>query len=91
MKKVQTEMATGKILAYDTIIVTPEKSSTLLVKGHRITRKDVERLKDSGVYSVWVDDGDETLPPCHNLCIPSQSCKNIKSILHAPWCIIIEF
>jgi hypothetical protein len=61
MKKVQTEMATGKILAYDTTIVTPEKSSTLLARGHKITRKDVERLKDSGVYSVWVDDGDEHL------------------------------
>lgn len=56
MKKTPTDKAVGKVLAYDTTLVTRTKSSTLLNRGHRITKKDVDLLKSSGVYTVWVDE-----------------------------------
>ncbi|MEM0134804.1 MAG: molybdopterin-binding protein [Thermoplasmatales archaeon] len=56
MKKIPTDDAVGKVLAYDTTLVTRTKSSTLLPRGHRITRKDVDLLKNSGVYVVWTED-----------------------------------
>ena len=56
MKKTPTERAVGKVLAYDTTLVTRKESSTLLDRGHRITESDVERLKNSGVYQVWTED-----------------------------------
>lgn len=56
MKITPTEKSIGKILAYDTTLVTPRESSTLLKRGHRITALDVERLKNSGVYKVWIED-----------------------------------
>lgn len=59
MKKIPTEMSIGMILAYDTTLVTPRESSTLLKRGHKISSKDVSRLKNSGVYEVWIDDGSD--------------------------------
>ena len=56
MKKTQTDSAVGKVLAYDTTLVTRTKSSTLLSRGHKITKKDVDLLKSSGVYAVWTDE-----------------------------------
>ncbi len=56
MKKTPTDEAVGMVLAYDTTLVTPMESSTLLERGHRITKSDVDRLKDSGVYLVWTED-----------------------------------
>ena len=59
MKKILTEESVGKILAYDTTLVTPKDSSTLLKRGHRISQTDVERLKNSGVYEVWIEDNSD--------------------------------
>ena len=56
MKKTPTDSAVGKVLAYDTTLVTRTKSSTLLSRGHKITKKDVGILKSSGVYTVWTDE-----------------------------------
>lgn len=61
MRKITTDKAVGKILAYDTTLVTPKESSTLLKRGHKITESDVERLKNSGVYQVWTEDEDNEL------------------------------
>ncbi|MGC8644979.1 MAG: molybdopterin-binding protein [Thermoplasmata archaeon] len=57
MRRVKTDRSEGLRLAYDTTIVTPKISRTLLPKGHVIRREDVPRLKDSGVFEVWVEDG----------------------------------
>jgi hypothetical protein len=59
--KTPTDRAVGKILAYDTTLVTPRESSTLLERGHKITKSDVELLKNSGVYQVWTDDNKRDL------------------------------
>jgi molybdopterin biosynthesis enzyme len=56
VKKTPTDSAVGKVLAYDTTLVTKTKSSTLLNRGHKITKKDVDLLKSSGVYTVWTDE-----------------------------------
>jgi molybdopterin biosynthesis enzyme len=56
VKKTPTDSAVGKVLAYDTTLVTRTKSSTLLSRGHKITKKDVGILKSSGVYTVWTDE-----------------------------------
>lgn len=56
IRKVRTEEAIGKKLAYDTTIVTPEIAGTLLPRGHIISPEDVEKLKNSGVYYVWVEE-----------------------------------
>lgn len=57
--KVRTEDAVGKKLAYDTTIVTPDSAGTLLPRGHIITPEDVDKLKNSGVYYVWIEEGEE--------------------------------
>lgn len=59
MIKVRTEDAVGKVLAYDTTYVGPENASVLLKRGHVISQEDVERLKNSGVYYVWVEGEEE--------------------------------
>ncbi|MEM4055791.1 MAG: molybdopterin-binding protein [Thermoplasmatales archaeon] len=57
MRKIRTEDAEGLVLAYDTTIVTKTFSKTLFKKGHVIGKKDIPKLKDSGVYYLWVEDG----------------------------------
>ncbi len=42
-------------MAYDTTYVGVDKAAILLRKGHVLTKEDVERLKSSGVYYVWVE------------------------------------
>jgi hypothetical protein len=59
MIKVRTEDAVGKVLAYDTTYVGPDNATVLLKKGHVITEEDVEKLKNSGVYYVWVEGEEE--------------------------------
>ena len=59
MLRVRTEDAVGKVLAYDTTYVGPDKATVLLRRGHVITEEDVRRLKDSGVYYVWIEGGEE--------------------------------
>ncbi|WP_252900726.1 molybdopterin-binding protein [Vulcanisaeta sp. JCM 14467] len=58
MRLVRVDDAVGQVLGYDTTYVGKDGAMVLLPRGHVITREDVERLKDSGVYFVWVE-GDE--------------------------------
>ncbi|WP_069806730.1 molybdopterin-binding protein [Vulcanisaeta thermophila] len=58
MRLVRVEDAVGLVLGYDTTYVSRDGATVLLPRGHVITQEDVERLKDSGVYFVWVQ-GDE--------------------------------
>ena len=60
MRLVRVDDAVGQVLGYDTTYVGKDGAMVLLPRGHVITREDVERLKDSGVYFVWVE-GDEEL------------------------------
>jgi len=59
MRQVKTEEAIGKVLGYDTTYVGKEGATTLLPRGHVITKEDVELLKNSGVYYVWIDEGSD--------------------------------
>lgn len=55
----KVEEAVGKKLALDTTYVGTEGAFTLLPRGHIIKEDDVEKLKSSGAYFVWVEDGSE--------------------------------
>ena len=57
MKEVPVDEALGMTLAYDTTLVTKEGASVLLQRGKKLTATDMEKLKDSGVYRVRVEDG----------------------------------
>ncbi len=57
MKYVATKNAIGKKLGYDTTYVGLNGATTLLERGHVIQEDDVNKLMDSGVYYVWIDDG----------------------------------
>jgi len=58
VRLVRVDDAVGLMLGYDTTYVGRDGTTVLLPRGHVITREDVEKLKDSGVYFVWVM-GDE--------------------------------
>ena len=55
---VRVDDAIGLMLGYDTTYVGRDGAAVLLPRGHIITREDVEKLKDSGVYFVRIM-GDE--------------------------------
>lgn len=57
---VRVEDAVGQVLGYDTTYVGRDGATVLLPRGHVITKDDVERLKDSGVYFVWVEGNEES-------------------------------
>ncbi len=54
VKAVPVELAVGKELAYDTTLVNAEKAGVLLKRGHIISGEDVELLKNSGLYRVYI-------------------------------------
>jgi len=58
VRLVRVDDAVGLMLGYDTTYVGRDGTTVLLPRGHVITKEDVEKLKDSGVYFVWVM-GDE--------------------------------
>ncbi|GAB6947825.1 molybdopterin-binding protein [Vulcanisaeta sp. JCM 16161] len=60
MRLVRVEDAVGQVLGYDTTYVGKDGATVLLPRGHVITRDDVERLKNSGVYFVWVEGNEES-------------------------------
>ncbi|ADN49783.1 molybdopterin-binding protein [Vulcanisaeta distributa] len=60
MRLVRVEDAIGQVLGYDTTYVGRDGATVLLPRGHVITRDDVEKLKDSGVYFVWVEGNEES-------------------------------
>ncbi len=53
VKRVKAEDAIGKRLAHDVVRYGPGLKSVLFKRGHVITIADVERLKDTGNYSVY--------------------------------------
>jgi len=59
VKRVKVEDAIGKKLAHDVIRYGPGLKSTLLKRGHVITAADVEKLKDTGNYSVYITERKE--------------------------------
>ncbi len=59
MKKVKAESAVGKRLAHDIVRFAPGFKTVLLKRGHVVTAADVERLKDTGDYFVYVAEGKE--------------------------------
>ncbi len=62
MRLVRVEDAIGQVLGYDTTYVGRDGGATVLLPrgGHVITKDDVEKLKDSGVYFVWVEGNEES-------------------------------
>ncbi len=54
VRLVRVDDAVGLVLGYDTTYVGKDGATVLLPRGHVITREDVEKLKDAGVYFVWV-------------------------------------
>ncbi|ARM75310.1 molybdopterin-binding protein [Acidianus manzaensis] len=58
MRYISVKEAINKKLGYDTTIVTPNGATTLLPRGHIITADDIPRLMDSGVYYIWIDEGE---------------------------------
>ena len=54
VKQVKAEDAIGKQLAHDVVRYGPGLKSILFKRGHVITAADVEQLKDTGNYSVYI-------------------------------------
>lgn len=59
MKRVNVEDAVGKPLAHDIVRYGPGLKAVLFKRGHVITAADVEQLKDTGNYSVYIIEGGE--------------------------------
>jgi len=59
VKKVKVEDAVGKPLAHDTVRFAPGVKNVLFKRGHVVTAADVERLKNTGDYFVYVTEGKE--------------------------------
>jgi len=59
MRKVKAENAVGKPLAHDVVRFAPGLKTVLFKRGHVVTVADVERLKDTGDYFVYVSEGKE--------------------------------
>ncbi len=54
MKKVKIENAVGEKLSHDIVEYGPKKKRVLFEKGHRLREEDIEKMKDSGNYMVFV-------------------------------------
>jgi len=59
VKKVKAENAVGKPLAHDVVRFAPGLKTILFKRGHVVAAADVERLKDTGDYFVYVAEGKE--------------------------------
>ncbi len=59
MKKVKAEDAVGELLAHDVVRFAPGLKTSLFKRGHVVTAADVERLRDTGDYFVYVADKKE--------------------------------
>jgi molybdenum cofactor synthesis domain-containing protein len=57
VRKVKVEEAVGEKLAHDVIRYGPDLKSVAFKRGHVITLEDIEKLKDSGDYFVFVEEG----------------------------------
>jgi len=61
IKLVKVEDAVGKVLAYDVSAVTKDFKGALFRKGHVVRVEDVEALKNTGHYYVYVADTTDEL------------------------------
>ncbi len=59
MKKAKINEAIGKKLAHDVIKYGPGTKKVLFERGHEVKEEDVEELKNSGNYFVFVSEGEE--------------------------------
>lgn len=59
MKKVKVEDAVGKTLAHDIVEYGPDRKRVLFERGHLVNEEDVEKMKDSGNYLVYVSEKEE--------------------------------
>lgn len=59
VKRVKTEDAIGKPIAHDVVRYGPGLKSILFKRGRVITAADVEKLKDTGNYSVYITEKKE--------------------------------
>ncbi len=59
MKRVRTKEAIGKKLAHDVIKYGPGTKKVLFERGHEIKEEDIEKLKNSGNYFVFVSEEDD--------------------------------
>ncbi len=59
MKKMEVEKAIGEPLAHDVIKYGPNTKRTLFQRGHQIREGDIEKLKDSGYFFVYISEGEE--------------------------------
>lgn len=59
MKRVRVEDAIGKPLAHDVIHYGPKLKSVLFKRGHIVQPEDLEKLKDTGNYYIYVAGGRE--------------------------------
>ena len=59
MKYISIREAIGKRLGYDVPYSSPNGGRGVLERGHIITEDDVKKLMDSGIYFVWIDDGEK--------------------------------
>ncbi len=56
IKVVKAEEAVGLRLAYDVSIATREFKGALFKRGHLVTADDIDKLKNTGHYYVYVED-----------------------------------
>lgn len=59
MRKVRVEKSINKSLAHDVIKYGPDAKQILFKRGHLVKQEDVEDLKNSGYYSVYIKENDE--------------------------------
>lgn len=59
MRKVELENAVGKKLAHDIIEYGPNKKRVLFKRGYEFKKSDLEKMRDTGNYFVYVTKGEE--------------------------------
>ncbi|MHA1838878.1 MAG: molybdopterin-binding protein [Candidatus Ranarchaeia archaeon] len=59
MKKVKAEEAVGKILAHEIVEYGLGTKKVVFRRGYRVKPTDIEKLKDLGSYSVYINWGEE--------------------------------
>lgn len=59
VRKLKVEEAVGHRLAHDVVQYGPNLKAVIFKRGHLIRAEDIERLKDSGNYYVYVEGGEE--------------------------------
>lgn len=55
MRYVKVEDAVGKKLGYDVMV----EGGKILERGYVIKSEDIDKLKNSGLYYVWIEEGEE--------------------------------